>query len=118
MDNELDELLQDVSESKSVDELKEKFLQRKSEEEQGFIKDYVKDILDADMRIKEIQEEKKQFKTEAKENGVDVTKVNKVIRNIKEYLKESGEDVKEIQLLEEIVSSDTDIKTMIANLVK
>ena len=112
--NEVAEMLEDISDSEKVSE----FLINRDKEETQMTLDYAKALLSLDIEIKEIKDDQKEIKADAKANGVSVMKVNKAIANMKKALNESPSDVSEMESIENVLSNDVDIKTMITNLVR
>jgi len=121
--SEVDELLSgiddmEVIEKSPIQEKKEQFFASKDEEEFVNILDYAKIHLDYELDIQDIKVKQKENKDDAKLKGVSVTKVNKVIRELKAQAKETGEDVSELNIIEKTLNSDVDLQAMINNLVK
>lgn len=94
------------------------FMNDRNQEETKLTLDFAKAVLTLELEIKEIKDDIKEIKKDAKANGVSVGMVNKVINNIKKSMNEKPQDLKEMEIIEEMISNDVDIKMMISNLIK
>lgn len=102
----------------SEDVMVEDFLiSKKSKTEQDTI-NYAKALLDLELQIKEIKEDMKVIRDEAKAEGVDVAKVAKSINEIKKALKAKPSDKFEQEKIMEILENNesvvNDVRTLIA----
>lgn len=95
----------------------EQFLLNRDEEETELTLQFARAILNIEIQMKDLKEDIKEVKNDAKANGVSVMKVIKVLRNLKKMLSEKPMDMKEMEDIENVLAHDIDIKMMIANLV-
>jgi len=120
--NEVQEVLKDVdlrtNESQNTQDKVNNFLINRDEEETQMTLDYAKQLLALELDIKEIKDDQKEIKSEAKANGVAVMKVNKVLANLKKLANAKDTDLLEMESIEGVLMNDVDIKTMIATLTK
>ena len=86
------------------------------EEETKLTIDYAKQMLALDLEIKELQDDKKAITTEAKDEGVSVAKVKKVISAMKAAMKANDSDLLEQELMQEVLGDNVDIRTQISEL--
>jgi predicted amino acid racemase len=105
-----------VNDSDSYESKVNEFLINRDEEETKMTLEYARALLSLEVDIKEIKDDQKEIKAEAKANGVSVMKVNKVLANMKKMAKEKDIDVKEMETIESVLMNDVDIKTMISSL--
>jgi uncharacterized protein (UPF0335 family) len=105
-----------VNDSDSHESKVNEFLINRDEEETKMTLEYARALLSLEVDIKEIKDDQKEIKAEAKANGVSVMKVNKVLANMKKMAKEKDIDVKEMETIEGVLMNDVDIKTMISSL--
>lgn len=94
------------------------FLINRDQEETNLTLDYAKQILALEIEIKEIKNDIKEMRADAKANGVAVQKVNKVIANLKKLAKTNDKDISEMETIEGVLMGDVDIRTMITTLTK
>lgn len=109
---------QKAKEAEELEELSKQFLINKDEEETKLTLDFAKALLALDLEIKELNEEKKSIKKEAKLNGVAVQKVNAALVELKKLAKTNDSDLIELDLIEEVLGADVDVKTMVSELVR
>lgn len=94
------------------------FLINRDEEETNLTLDYAKQLLALELEVKDLKDDMKEIKADAKSNGVAVMKVNKVLANLKKLAKTKDVDLAEMETIEGVLMNDPDIKTMIATLTK
>ena len=92
------------------------FLINRDEEETKITLEFAKALLALDIEIQEIRNEQKEIRKQAKDNGVSVGKVNKVINNLKRAAKEKDVNLTELEMIENVLNSDVDVRTMIDTL--
>ena len=81
------------------------------------MKEGVTRILNIDVEIKGLQEEKKTIKKDMKENGVDVAVANKVLTLLKRYEKESQDQKMQMAMeIAEDFKEDMNISSAVYNL--
>jgi len=112
------EVAQEVLTKKTGTEMAEEFLINRDKEETELTLEYAKAMIALEKEIKEIKDDMKVIKDEAKDNGVSVQKVNKAIKNIKMAMKLNDLDEAEIEMIQTVLSADPDIHTEIAQLVE
>ena len=94
------------------------FLINHDKEETELTLSYAKRVLSLEMEIKNLKEDIKSIKQEAKDEGVSVAKVNKALSEIKKRIKAGPGELNELEMYEEALEHDPDIKTMVNELVK
>ncbi len=87
---------------------------RSSEEVMAVIHDYAVEILDKQIQKKAIDTEISEIKQDAKEDGIAIGKVMKVLNKIKARAKMSEADKMEEDILEEKIEADETIQEKIA----
>ena len=87
---------------------------RTAEEVTGLIESYAVDILDEQIKKKAIDKVIKDIKQDAKEDGIAIGRVMKVINNIKRRAKQSEADNLEEAILEEALENSTLIQDKVA----
>jgi len=107
-----------ITTQKQSQEAQEKFLINRDEEETKLTLEYARRMIALEQQIKEIKDDMAALKTEYKDDGVAVNKVNKAIKNIKMAMKLNDLDATEIEMIETVLSADVDIQTEIAQLVQ
>jgi len=107
-----------MQEKLTTEELTKEFLINRDAEETRLTLQFAKAMLDLDAQIKEIKEDQKAIKAEAKDEGVSVQKVTKAMSQIKAYMKTKDTDLTEIEMIKKVLDNDPDVKTMISELVK
>ncbi len=76
-------------------------------EEQKDLLDYAKSIIACQIEMKAIQDDIKQIKTEAKDNGVLVKEIDSAISRIKKEMKTNPADIQlEEDIIEQLKSDD------------
>jgi len=79
--------------------------------------DTTKKILNLEKEIKDIREDIKILKAEAKDRGVPVALLNKAIKKTKEEIKEKADLTKsEVQFLMKLLDENAEIKSLIESL--
>ena len=94
------------------------FLINADQEETNLTLDCAKALLALDIEVKEIKNDQKEIKKEAKANGVSVQKVTKALNALKAAMKANVNDLAEQELIEEVLGNDVDVKTMVSELVR
>jgi len=107
-----------MEQKQSTEDLTKEFLINRDAEETRLTIQFAKAMLDLDAQIKEIKEDQKVIKAEAKDEGVSVQKVTKAMSQIKAYMKSKDTDLTEIEMIKKVLDNDVDITTMISELVK
>lgn len=120
MNNEINNVLNDVeqrvSNSNDLNNKINEFLINRDEEETKITLEFAKALLALDIEIQEIRNDQKEIRKQAKDNGVSVGKVNKVINNLKRAAKEKDVNLTELEMIENVLNSDVDVRTMIDTL--
>ena len=93
------------------------FMKAKDSEEAQNILEFAKIHLGYEADIKEIRELQKENKANAKDLGVSVANVNKVIKALKDEAKETGDDVTEFNNIQKILKDDVNVQAMITSLI-
>ena len=101
-----------------MDEKVQEFIVNKQNEEDNLTLQFAKAILSLELEIKELKEDQKEIKKDAKANGVSVGKVTKAINILKAQMKQNDMEAVEQETITEVLGADVDVKTMIAELVK
>jgi len=96
----------------------QEFLINKDKDETNMTLDFAKALLTLDLEIKQINNDKKEIKNDAKSNGVSINKVSKALKAMKDALKEKPNDVLELETIETVLNNDVDIRTMISELAR
>jgi len=109
MDKDLQKALGDT-----VDELYED----QSSVEAKVTVEFVKQYLQIELDIKELKDQIKIFKDEAKANGVNVPYTIKMINALKKEYKTSAEEVQETETIKGILENDVDVKSLILRLTE
>ena len=94
------------------------FLINRDEEETKLTLDFAKALLHLELQIKELRDDQRAIRLDAKANGVAVTKVNRVLANLKKLFKTDPTDLSELESIELVLANDVDVKTMLDTLVK
>lgn len=89
---------------------------QRTEESNQNIKDYVTELLEFQMRKKEIDEEIKALKQEYKDRGVAVSVVTTCVNKIKAQKKKTDSERFEEEMLIEMLESDINIDNSIGEL--
>jgi len=92
------------------------YLINKDEEETKLTLDFARALLAIEVEIKDLRDDQKEIKNEAKDNGVSVTKVTKALNDLKRYAKAKESDLAELEEIEAALGADVDIKTQINQL--
>lgn len=103
---------------KTTQEMTNEFLVNRDSEETELTIQFAKRIIALDIEIKGIKEDQKEIKKQAKDEGVSVQKVMKAINKLKAIMKTNDADLSEIEMYENALGNDVDIRTQIAELVK
>jgi uncharacterized protein (UPF0335 family) len=96
----------------------EEFLINRDKEETNMTLDFAKALLALELEIKEIKNDQKAIKTEAKDNGVSVSKVTKALNILKAAMKANDQELLELETIENVLGNDVDIKTQISELIR
>ena len=115
---ELDRIEERTLETERLEQATGEFLINKDKEETSMTLQFAKAILALDLEIKDLKEDQKEIKKEAKDNGVAVQKVNKALAVLKAIAKSNDLDLLEIETIEEVLGNDVDVKTMVSELVR
>lgn len=87
-------------------------------EEKELIIDYSKRLLNLEKEIKDVREDIKIIKKEAKDQGVPIAILNKAIKKLKEVEKEKADlTSSEIDLLQAILEEDPEVTSLIKSLM-
>ena len=114
----LDNIIEEKQKAEALKEATEQFLINKDEEETKLTLSFAKALLAIDIEIKDLKEDQKAIKQEAKDEGVSVQKVTKALNLLKQEAKATPGDLAELEEIELALASDVDIKTQISELVK
>lgn len=104
--------------TKTPQEMTNEFLVNRDTEETELTLQFAKQIIALDLEIKEIKNDQKEIKKQAKDEGVSVQKVTKAINQLKAIMKANDADLSEIEMYESVLGNDVDIRTSLAELVK
>lgn len=104
--------------TKTPQEMTNEFLVNRDAEETELTLQFAKQIIALDLEIKEIKNDQKEIKKQAKDEGVSVQKVTKAINQLKAIMKANDADLSEIEMYESVLGNDVDIRTSLAELVK
>lgn len=96
----------------------EDFLTNKKSKTEEDTVSYAKAALALELQIKEIKDDLKAIKDEAKAEGVDVAKVGKAINALKKLLKSKPADVFEEEKILEIIENNESIVQDVRTLIK
>ncbi len=96
----------------------EDFVEKKRTEEEKITLEFAKAILDCEIQKKEIAENIKDIKSEAKDRGVQVQQIMKVVKQLKDSLKESKTLKDDLSDLSDILMSDSDFKFKLEQLIR
>jgi len=107
-----------VEQSEVLAQATNEFLINRDKEETELTLQFAKQIIALDLEIKDLKDDQKEIKKEAKDEGVSVQKVTKAINQIKAIMKANDADLTEIEEIESVLGNDVDIRTMISELVK
>ena len=94
------------------------FLEKKQTDETQMILDFAMALLDCEIQKKEISEDIKVIKTEAKENGILVKQVMSAVAVLKKEMKQDELDKRESVAMYELLSSTPDILYKIETLLE
>ena len=94
----------------------ESFIENREEESNAMIVDYIKEVLTIEGQIKELKDNIKDNKKEAKSNGVPVVIAHKAITKLKAIKKMSMLEKQEQEDVISALESDSDIALLLANL--
>ena len=114
----LDEIEQKNERSNMLKEKVEEFLINQDETETKMTLDFAKQILALEVEIKRIKDDIKEIKKEAKDEGVAVNKVIRVLNQLKRVMKTNQADLNEMEEISLVLENDVDIKTQIAELIR
>ena len=81
----------------------------------GEVKKYFKDVYNIKQEIKELQDQLKERRQEAKEIGIKVTVVDKAMKEVIAQIKETSEDAKYIEDAKRLIESDPDLYAIAAS---
>lgn len=101
-------------EQKQIDDF---LVSKKSKLEEDTI-NYTKQLLALELQIKEIKDDMKVIKSEAKAEGVDTAKVGKAITALKKTLKAKPADLFEEEKIFEIIENNESIVNDVRMLIK
>ncbi len=116
--DELDRITEEKEKAQELNILAENLLINQDKEETKITLQFARALLSLDLEIKDLKEDQKEIKNEAKDNGVSVAKVTKALNALKTLAKTKEVDLAELEEIEEVLGSDVDIKTQISELVK
>jgi len=102
----------------TTEDMTKQWLINRDEDETRLTVQFAKAMLDLEQQIKELRDDQKQIKAEAKDEGVSVQKVTKAMNDIKAYMKAKDTDLTEIEMIKKVLDNDVDIKTMISELIR
>jgi len=128
----VEEALEDIQEPKVTEEqVKEVFHKKAIEEAKdnakqpdysdefadmiGEVKKYFKDVYNIKQEIRELQDQLKERRQEAKEIGIKVTVVDKAMKEVIAQIKETSEDAKYIEDAKRLIESDPDLYAIAAS---
>ena len=94
------------------------FLSNKREYIETKTEELLRILISFELEKKEIDNQIKIFKAEAKADGVDVNKVSKVFNRLKSRLRTKQEDLNEEDKLEEAITSNQNLMDEIFRLIK
>ena len=114
----LDDIVNKAEKTEKENKKVQEFLINKDEEETRMTLDFARALLAIDLEIKDLKEDQKAIKDEAKDNGVTVAKVTKALNDLKRLAKAKESDLAELEEIEKVLESDMDIKVQIEQLVK
>ena len=95
----------------------EDFIVNKKSHEEQLTLDFAKAIIDCEIQKKEITEDVKEIKKEAKDNGIQVQYVMKAVKALKAYIKTEDLEKREVDSLYDMLADDADIKFKLETLV-
>jgi len=101
-----------------LEAMTEEFLINRDKEETEMTLQFAKAILSLDMEVKDLKNDQKEIKKEAKANGVSVAKVTKAINLLKAAMKANDGDLLELEEIELVLGADVDVKTMLSELTR
>jgi len=99
-------------------EMTNEFLVNRDKEETELTLQFAKALLSIDLEIKDLKNDQKEIKNDAKANGVTVQKVTKALNILKASMKSNDAEKTELEMFEDVLANDVDIKTMISELVR
>lgn len=102
-----------LDEAKAVDD----FLQQKQSDEDALIMAFAQEIIKKQIHKKEIDEDIKEIKADAKSNGVPVAKVMKVISDLKKIRKSTKSDLNEEEIIMDKIANDSHIVKLMFDLI-
>jgi len=102
---------------KSEEEMIEDFIETKKTHEEELTLQFAKAILDCELQKKEIGEDIKEIKSEAKENGIMVQQVMKAVKTLKQEIKTDELEKRETENLYDLLVEDSDIIFKIESLL-
>lgn len=108
----------DTNGTPDLKEMTEQFLVNRDKEETQLTLQFAKAILSLDLEVKDLKNDQKEIKKEAKANGVSVQKVTKAINILKAALKANDNDLLELEQIELVLGADVDVKTMLSELTR
>jgi DNA-binding transcriptional MerR regulator len=115
----MEKTMEQIAEENKVQEEKvQEFLVNRDKEETELTLQFAKALLATDLEIKEIKNDQKEIKKQAKDEGVSVQKVTKALNQLKAIMKANDSDLNEIEEIENVLGHDVDIRTQIAELVR
>jgi len=80
-------------------------------EQKDDIKKYVKQLIALELEIKNIKEDMKQIKAEAKENGILVKEIDEAMRELKKEIKRKADPAKldAVETIKAMIESDEEL---------
>jgi uncharacterized protein (UPF0335 family) len=102
-----------MNEQQMIDE----FITSKQSHEEQLTLDFARAILDCELQKKEITDDIKVIKQEAKDNGILVQHVMKAVKALKQEIKTDELDKRETQAMLDLLGADSDIRFKIESLL-
>ena len=93
------------------------FISTKQNNEEALTLDFARAILDCELQKKEIADDIKAIKDDAKVNGILVQHVMKAVKALKQEIKTDELDKRETQAMFDLLASDNDIRFKIESLL-
>lgn len=103
--------------SENEQEMIEEFIENKKSHEEQLTIDAAKAILDCELRKKDIAQDIKEIKQQAKDEGVLIGQVMKAVKAIKAELKADVLEKKEQESMYKLLFEDSDVRFKIESLV-